>query len=414
MKRIVLSTVGTQGDYLAFVALGEALSARGHSVVAAVNEAARPLFEAAGLEVMPCGMPYGDIQARSHAEIFDQWKPTRDANQRRLLRQIFDLESNYQDLLRACRDADLLVSISLQVAAPRVHDRLGIPWVAVSLLPGELAHQDRGGETPLDAPPAAKLLPPKAGGLEPLHGKLFFLEYLRAPLILLASSPHYSDPRVELYPALKMTGFWFYDGVAQETWRPSTEVRDFLLTEPRPVVLSLGSLPVRDAAGVVAVHALAARRAGMKLLVQRGWANLDASALPEGVTREDVLVTGNLPHDWLFANCSAVVHHGGIGTTARAVRNGLPMIVEPYGRDQFFNAWRVTALELGVAMHPHKLTAEGLSRALEVACGPRIRQRVSEVGDLIRAERGVALACTYIEAFLNGGERGGSRTQTFL
>lgn len=409
MKRIVLSTVGTQGDYLAFVALGEALSARGHSVVVAVNEAARPLFEAAGLEVMSCGPPYGDIQARAHADIFDQWTPRRGANQRQTLRQIFDLESNYHGLLRACRGADLLVSISLQIAAPRVHDNLGIPWVAVSLLPGELAHQEPGGDTPPDAPPAVKLLPPKAGGLEPLPDKMFFLEYLRAQLILLASSPHYSAPRVELYPALKMTGFWFYDGVAQETWRPSKEVRDFLLTEPRPVVLSLGSLPVRDAAGVVAVHALAAKRSGMKLLVQRGWANLDASDLPEGVTRQDVLVTGNLPHDWLFANCSAVVHHGGIGTTVRAIRNDLPMIVEPYGRDQFFNAWRATALEVGVAMHPHKLTAEGLSRALEVTRGPRVRRRVNEVGDLIRAERGIELACTYIEEFLYEGDRGSSR-----
>src|SRR5205085_7809441 len=101
MKRIVLSTVGTQGDYLAFVALGEALSGRGHSVVVAVNEAARPLFEAAGLEVVPCGMPYGGTQARAHAELFDQWEPRPGANQRRLLRHIFDLESNYKSLLRA-------------------------------------------------------------------------------------------------------------------------------------------------------------------------------------------------------------------------------------------------------------------------------------------------------------------------
>lgn len=407
MKRIVLSTVGTQGDYLAFVALGEALSARGHSVVVAVNEAARPLFEAAGLEVMPCGTPYGATHAREHAELFDQWEPMRAANHRQLLRHIFDLESNYHGLLRACRGADLLVSISLQIAAPRVHDRLGIPWVAVSLLPGELAHQDRRGDMHADAPPASKLRPSKAGGLEPLPGKMFFLEYLRAPLVLLAASRHYSAPRMELYPSLRMTGFWFYDGVAQGAWRPSEEVLDFLSKGPRPVVLSLGSLPVGDAAGVVAVHALAARRSGMRLLIQRGWANLDDAVLPESVARRDVLVTGNLPHDWLFANCSAVVHHGGIGTTARAVRHDLPMVVEPYGRDQFFNAWRVTALELGVAMHPHKLTAEGLAHALEVTSATRVRQRVKEVGDLIRAERGVELACAYIEEFLSEGRRGG-------
>ena len=49
--RIVISSHGTAGDFVPLVPLGKALRQRGHSVVAAVNEAMRPLFERAGLDV---------------------------------------------------------------------------------------------------------------------------------------------------------------------------------------------------------------------------------------------------------------------------------------------------------------------------------------------------------------------------
>jgi len=47
-------------------------------------------------------------------------------------------------------------------------------------------------------------------------------------------------------------------------------------------------------------------------------------------------VTGNIPHDWLFAEgrVKAVCHHGGAGTTAIGLRNGLPTIVVPFFGDQ--------------------------------------------------------------------------------
>ncbi|MBN1209538.1 MAG: glycosyltransferase family 1 protein [Myxococcaceae bacterium] len=394
MARIVLSTLGTLGDHVPFVALGLALRARGHDVVVAVNDAARLLFERVGLTVVRCGTTYGAEQARSHPELYDEWR-TKPARQRAtLLRRSFDLGANYRALLPVCRKAELLVAVSLQLAAPRVHDALGIPWVAVSLMPGELLQAAMDGSAE-----AVRRHRPRRP-LEPLPGGLLFLEYLRAARILLASSPHFSPCPADAFPALRATGFWFYDGAGQEQWRPTAEVEDFVSERPGPVVLSLGSLPVRDAASVVAVHARATARMGLRLLVQRGWANLDDSQLPPEVDRRDVRVTGALPHDWLLARASAVVHHGGIGTTARALRNGCPMIIEPHGRDQLFNAGRIVALRAGLAMHPHKLSAEGLHQALERVLGAPVRRRVAELGAAVSAEQGLEQACLHIEEVL--------------
>jgi len=389
MSRIVLSTIGTQGDFVPFVGLGRALAARGHDVVVAVNPAAIPLFEAAGLATVACGSRYGPEEARAHPGLFDEWRgePAR----RELLHQIFDLEGNYHALVETCRGADLLVAVSLQLAAPRVHDALGIPWVAVSLLPGEIGTRAAGARASLPAP----------RGLRPLPDGYLFLEYLRAPRILLASSQHFHGDGVAGFDGLCTTGFWFHDGHEQASWRPPPRVERFMREGAAPIVLTFGSLPVGDAPRIVSLHREAAREAGMRLLVQRGWGNL-AHADAAHDDGDDVCVAGPLPHDWLFAHSAAVVHHGGIGVTARALRHGCPMVVEPYGRDQFFNAYRIVELGAGVAMHPHELTARGLFQAFTRLQSDPVRGRVAELARHIHAERGIDRACDQIETYLRG------------
>jgi UDP:flavonoid glycosyltransferase YjiC (YdhE family) len=385
MSRIVLSTVGTHGDFVPFVGLGRALAARGHEVVVAVNPSAAPLFQSAGLATVACGSPYGPEEARSHRALFDEWRG--EPTPRELLHRIFDLEGNYHALLDACRGADLLVAVSLQLAAPRVHDALGIPWIAVSLLPGEVGTHGAALRDGL----------PKPDGLHPLPGGYLFLEYLRAPRILLASSRHFHGDDVADFDGLCTTGFWFHEGEGQASWRPPPDVERFMGEGAPPVVLTFGSLPVDDAPRIVSLHRQAAREAGLRLLVQRGWGNL---SLDEAGGGDDVLVTGPLPHDWLFPRSAAVVHHGGIGVTARALRHGCPMLVQPYGRDQFFNAWRVVELGAGVAMHPHELTVRGLSQAFERLQSDAVRGRVAEVAARIGAERGTDRAREGVEACL--------------
>jgi UDP:flavonoid glycosyltransferase YjiC (YdhE family) len=74
------------------------------------------------------------------------------------------------------------------------------------------------------------------------------------------------------------------------------------------------------------------------------------------------------------------------------------MLVEPYGNDQFFNAWRVRVLGVGAAMHPHKLTVTGLTRVLdEKVLTAEVRQHALELGARLQAEDGLTVACDLIE-----------------
>jgi sterol 3beta-glucosyltransferase len=119
---------------------------------------------------------------------------------------------------------------------------------------------------------------------------------------------------------------------------------------------------------------------------------------------DNVLAVDSVPHAWLFSQVSAVVHHGGAGTTAAGLRAGVPAIICPFLGDQPFWGERIAALGVGPAPIPiARLTANALVMAIEAAVGPgagprAVRQRAACLGAEIRAEDGVARACEVLDA----------------
>jgi UDP:flavonoid glycosyltransferase YjiC (YdhE family) len=107
-----------------------------------------------------------------------------------------------------------------------------------------------------------------------------------------------------------------------------------------------------------------------------------------------------MPHDWLFDQVSAVVHHGGFGTTAAVLRAGVPGIVIPHVIDQFY--WGQRVFDLGVGpryISRGRLSTKNLKDAIAQALGEEcMREKATRLGDSIRAEPdGVATAVSMIE-----------------
>ena len=165
---------------------------------------------------------------------------------------------------------------------------------------------------------------------------------------------------------------------------------DFLGAGPPPVFFGFGSMtPARE--HLDDVVAVAVERAGVRAVVQSGWAEL-------GPAGDDILLVGDLPHDWLFPRTAAVVHHAGAGTTGAGLRAGVPAVAVPGLVDQPF--WADRLYRLGVAPHPlplHELTADTLTDALR-SCLDRstYRSRAAEVAHRIRADDGPAAVLSLI------------------
>jgi sterol 3beta-glucosyltransferase len=134
----------------------------------------------------------------------------------------------------------------------------------------------------------------------------------------------------------------------------------------------------------------------------------DASAPRVLDRRGDVLLSGPVPHGWLFPRVSVAVHHGGAGTTAAAFRAGLPMVTVPFFADQVF--WGRVVNAIGAAPPPiprRHLTSRRLAEAIVAAtAGATMRARSRRLAQNITQGQGVNLAISALERAVGGAQPG--------
>lgn len=190
----------------------------------------------------------------------------------------------------------------------------------------------------------------------------------------------------------RTTGYWFLD--QNDNWAPTPKLKTFLEAGPPPVYVGFGSMAGRspERLGNIVIKAL--QDAGVRGIISTGWGGLKTNTLPETILQID-----HAPHAWLFQRMAAVVHHGGAGTTAAALRAGKPSVIVPFFGDQPFWGWRVHALGAGSRPIPQKkLTVEKLSIAIkDVMSSPHIRRKAEELGENIRNEDGIGNAIAMLE-----------------
>jgi UDP:flavonoid glycosyltransferase YjiC (YdhE family) len=218
--------------------------------------------------------------------------------------------------------------------------------------------------------------------------------------ILYGISPHVLPRPADWDANTHLTGYWFLDTPADYAAPP--ELERFLADGPPPVYVGFGSVISRDLRRLtrVAVEALAISRQRGVLL--SGWGGLGAARDWPAGQMKNVYVLDSVPFDWLFARVTAAVHHGGVGTTAYALRAGIPSAFAPFAADQPFWARRLHALGASPApVAPQNLTAARLARAITLAVEDEaMRAQARALGERIRAEDGVGAAVRLIESYL--------------
>ncbi len=196
---------------------------------------------------------------------------------------------------------------------------------------------------------------------------------------------------------IHVTGYWYLE--PSRNWEAPADLVDFLASGPPPVYVGFGSMVNRRPEEVAELVLRAMDEAGQRAILSSGWGGLVGTTMPA-----TVFMAGSIPHTWLFPKMAAVVHHGGVGTTAAGLRAGVPSITVPYFGDQPFWGQRVAALGAGPQPIPRsRLTAERLARAVRTAIGDvPMRERAAHVGAAIRAEDGIGHAVSVLERFVTG------------
>lgn len=385
---VTLLAVGSRGDVQPYLVLGRRLTARGHTVRVAAPASYRGLVEAAGLECAP--LSFDPVTA-------DPLAPP-PAGPPAGGRRDDAFEVSLMEATRACAGADVIVYSQAGVAGQSLAERDGILGCQVLMhprvpaVPGSLAHSLRYRAFVrlvwLAARGRVNRWRKDVLGLGPLG-----LTPWRRPVpvpTLLAYSPVLVPPARRARPSEAVTGVWLGGHPAE--WTPPDGLARFLAAGPPPVYVALDRLTQRaDPAHALRVVPRALRTAGVRAVVSG-----NPDLIPAG---EDLYPVADVPHDWLFRRVSAVVHHGGAGTTAAALEAGAPSVVLPVWADQPFWAHRVDALGTGLALPPlRRVGPDRLAAAVATAVhDPRPRARALALGERIAAEDGAGAACDLIE-----------------
>jgi amino acid adenylation domain-containing protein len=297
-------------------------------------------------------------------------------------------------LRETCRNADVLIGSPYQFACRIVHETTGIPYVSLHL--SQFA--DLGGSEMREV--SASLINPYRvqEGLPSLQDPLG-ADGNSNQLAIYAVSRYFLQRPPKWPDHYKVVGFFFHD---EKDWQPERELEDFYLSGERPVVLSFGSIVHSNPAAITDLVLEAARQAGCRMIIQRGWGGLGKEELPANIH-----VTGFAPHAWLFPRAALIVHHGGAGTTASALRAGVPSVVVPHTLDQpiWAEFARAQACARNVIPFTH-LNANRLAAAIRsTLASPQLSLTSAAFGAKISTETGVQTARELIEEFVASQQR---------
>jgi vancomycin aglycone glucosyltransferase len=398
--RVLLAPHGTRGDVQPMLALARALRDRGHEPAFSAPENFVAWIRRLGFEAQSNGINVESILQEPGADLHSlRWQ----------LRHLTELADALFAAVGRSSDADLIVGSGIQLAATSVAESRGVPSVFAAFCPCALPSRSA------PPPPIKTQTLPRwlnrllwdVGGLGTswvlrshinrgrsalgLRGVDDVLDNLAGDLAIVAADRDLAPLADDAPARAEATDAWVLDDdVALEP-----DVDAFLSRDPPPVYVGFGSMIARHVPALAAAAVAAVRAAGRPVLVSGGWAGLDRFVEPA----DDLLVVGALPHGAVLPRVSAVVHHGGAGTTTAAARAGAPQVIVPHILDQYYWAHRVAALGLGPRAIPADLvTADILAERVEAALlDPAIASRARALAPAIRARNGAGAAVARLE-----------------
>ena len=413
--RITLLTYGSRGDVEPFVALGAGFIRAGHSVRLAAPVKFEQLASPHGIDFM--GLP-GDPDTLVQ-DLVDKAGKNYLRMIRTMSKFVVPIAVDVLDQVQfACEDTDIIIhSFLLTNAGHEIAREKGIPDFSAQFFPVFSTTAEFPGIVFPDLPlgnlyrrlthefitqtfwqgsrALYRLIRRKYPHLPPLTGWPFAARSDHRTPILYAFSPHVLSPPADWGDDVHVTGYWFTD---DPDWRPPEKLLRFLDSGSPPIAIAFGSTSTSNPERLAAILREALALSGQRAVIVG--ADNHLSDFPSTVFQLDAA-----PYSWLFARVSAIVHHGGAGTTGAGLKASVPNVVIPFTSDQPFWGHRVHSLGAGPKPIPaKKLTAQTLAKSIVTAVSDQdMRARAKEIGARIRAEDGVSRAIDIVQNIVEEG-----------
>ncbi|WP_415400983.1 glycosyltransferase [Tateyamaria sp. SN3-11] len=362
--RAIFSSYGSLGDIHPFLAIAKSLRTHGVECVFITNISNAEAVKRAGFEAHGiatdvsvlferAGLPGEAAIEATHEDVRVFWRLCMP-----------EFSGYLQDVDDIVGDASVIISPPWAFNVQSIAEKRGIPFVGTHLWPlGFLSAYD---------PPVLRDLPglikqPSSKvavawnsfvvfcakkAMKPLFSKYLnpprlayglgkvsrppVLDFLVEPeLVLGLFSEHFAPRTPDMPEKSDLTGF-----PTMQNSAPKYDAELDAFMDKEPIVFTLGSILSKNPGTFYTTSVAAAQSLGINALILTD----NPSLIPQ---TPGVLVRGYVPHSEVFPRARVIVHHGGIGTTAQALRSGKPQLVVPHFGDQPDNGARVEKLGLG-------------------------------------------------------------------
>ncbi|KAI6694477.1 hypothetical protein NL676_022187 [Syzygium grande] len=406
--QIVILIVGTRGDVQPFVAIGKRLQDYGHRVRLATHANFKEFVLTSGLEFFPLG---GDPKVLANYMVknkgFLPSGPSEIPIQRNQMKEII------YSLLPACKDPDIDSGIPFKadaiIANPPayghthvaehlkvpLHIFFTMPWTPTSEFPHPLSRVKQQAGYRLSYQIVDSLI---WLGIRDMINDVRKKKLKLRPVTYLSGSqgsdsdvphgyiwsPHLVPKPKDWGPKVDVVGFCFLD--LASNYQPPEPLVKWLQAGEKPIYIGFGSLPVQEPEKMTQIIVTALEETGQRGIINKGWGGLGNLAEP----KDFIYLLDNCPHDWLFLQCKAVVHHGGAGTTAAGLKAACPTTIVPFFGDQPFWGERVHARGVGPLPIPvEEFSLPKLVDAIKFMLDPKVKERAVELAKDMENEDGV-------------------------
>lgn len=409
--RITCLTIGSRGDVQPYIALCKGLLAEGHKPKIATHREFKDWVEKHGIEFAPVEGDPSELMRLCIENGTFTVSFLREANN--TMRSWLDglLTSSWH----ACKGSDVLIESPSAMAGIHIAEKLCIPYFRAFGMPW----------TRTRAYPHAFMMPErKLGGSYNMFSYILFdtvfwkatahqinrwrnttlglpntsLEKLQPNKVpfLYNYSQYVVPPPLDYSDWIRVTGYWFLDEGGKD-WEPPEELVAFIdkarKDNKKLVYIGFGSIILDNPAKFTREIIEAVGKADVRCILSKGWSDrVDAksevnkgsdAAQAEIPLPPEIFSIKSAPHDWLFSQIDAAVHHGGSGTTGASLRAGIPTIIRPFFGDQFFFGSRVE--DLGVGLLLKKWGVTSFARSLwEATHSERMIVKAKVLGENIR------------------------------
>ena len=411
--KILVIPFGSSGDVHPLVGLALALKQRGHRVTCVINGYFRSLLERTDLDYIELGNGDDFLELAGHPDL---WHPLRSfgylmhAGVARYMRDHYRLIAEHH-----AAEPTIVIANCLGFGSRFAQEKLGVPLISVHLQPSVMWSEY---ESPAFSSMMTSRWTPRwlkrwqynlaeslvidraarsaTGAFRQELGLPRLARTTRwwhSPQCVLGLFPSwYAPPQPDWPREVHLTQFPLWDEATVTP--PQAELEEFLAAGGAPIVFTPGTANVQ-AGSFFAAAVEACRRLDRRGLLLTKFADQVPRDLPPTVRHFDYV-----PFSRVLPRAAAIVHHGGIGTTAQGLRAGIPQLIMPLSHDQPDNAARLKRLGLGDALPPAAFRAERLapllSRLLE---SKQIHSRCSQIAERFEGVDPFADACAVVDRF---------------